>query len=114
MLHMEDSTIIWKGMYETKAKHSIDIDSYTFESLATEFERRYGKIAWFQNHTENMEILRSAFAEYVAHTQNIDALIPLAEAILQNQVDTVSSHLHKPKGVVQTLRLLTSQLELAR
>lgn len=113
MLHMHDSSIIWKSDHLATEKNTLDIDGYTHEYLLAEFERRYGQVRWFHDHTENMEALRQQLQAAIAEEGDAEAYTSIARAILSNNLASLPGMLRKSVSPADTLRLLTSSFARA-
>ena len=112
MLQMRDSSIIWKVDHLATEKNItvIDIDTYTQEYLVAEYERRYGQISWFHDHTEAMHALRERMQDYVSNSFEAEpaSFAALVDAILHNRLETVHRLLDRRQLAGNALQLLTS------
>lgn len=117
MLVMRDSSIIWKETTTSNGKITgvLDMDAYTHEHLLAEYERRYGRVTWFHDHTEAMEQLRTDLQEIIVTSQEAGAeyFSDLAEAILGNRLEEVKAYVTRRRAP-SALQLLTSSFAKAR
>lgn len=114
MLQMHRSSIIWKDAHLAMEKSAIDMETYTYETLAQEYERRYGPLRWFHDHTQERLALEEQLETYLTRTGDLGTMIRCAEALLEDRWETIPTLLLPSWKDALHFPLLTSRLELAR
>lgn len=111
---MHDSAIIWKDCAPSNVKNSIAIDSYTHETLLTEFERRYGQVSWFHDHSSNLEEQKIQL-QGLLDTSDLAAkeYKESMEGILRDNIAPLVKLLSKRRKVSSSFNLLTSSFAKA-
>ena len=109
MLGLHDSVIIWKDRAPSNAKNTLAIDTYTHEYLLSEFERRYGQVDWFHDHSSSFAEMKEMFQQLLDSEQaEAEEYSEIITHILHNETSSLSRQLQKVKKSVSSFQLLTS------
>lgn len=111
MLGLHDSVIIWKDLSPSNAKNTVSIDSYTHEYLLVEYERRYGSVAWFHDHSEIFSEAKDLFQQVLdTHEGEAETYSEIVRNILENNTSKVAGQLSRLQRPLPTLKMLTTSL----